>query len=221
MHKTGLHFWKEKTKKAKAFLCSFCWLLTAGEKCGNQEGCRGSLYSPLAGCQSPAHNKPPSARVTRAHTPRKHTHAVHASHTFLPTVPSNLLSPNYSRLEPMLLSLILSVRGLWGNSDISVWCLAYVSRALPGPIKLIFNVCPTLDGQSQGWHRSRGDINGVWWRPRHALGCSLWDLCYGRTSVTLQLKHLQWTSPAAQIRDKNTSDWSDCWQGVVLGLKSI
>lgn len=146
---------------------------------------------------------------TRAHTPQTRARSSHQPH-FLRTVPGNLLSPNYSRLEPMLLSLILSVRGLWGNSDISVWCLAYVSRALPGPIKLIFNVCPTLDGQSQGWHSSRGDINGVWWRPRRALGCSLWDLRYGRTSVTLQLKHLQWTSPAAQIRDKNTSDWSDC-----------
>lgn len=78
----------------------------------------------------------------------KYTH----THKSMQAVSCHLLSPNYSRLEPMLLSLILSVRVLWGNSDISVWCLPYVSRAQPGPIKLIFNVCPTLDGPSQGWH---------------------------------------------------------------------
>lgn len=59
-------------------------------------------------------DKPPSGRVTD-----RHTHA-RAQCTNTLAVPWNLLSPNYSRLEPMLLSLILSVRGLWGNSDIFI-----------------------------------------------------------------------------------------------------
>lgn len=91
---------------------------------------------------------------------------------FLHTVPANLLSPNYSRLEPALLSLILSVWGTQGETvtyPSDAWRM--LAAALPGPIKLIFNVRPTLDGQSQGWHRSRGDTDGVWRRPRHAPGC--------------------------------------------------
>lgn len=149
------------------------------------------------------------------HDMHTHTHpqtctdvlCVHA--TLMHTAPCNLLSPNYSRLEPMLLSLILSARGLWGNSDISVWCLAYVSRALPGPIKLIFNVCPTLDGPSQGWHSSRGDVIGVWRRPHCALGCSQLDLWESITDVLPShnwLKHLQWTKPATQYRDRPSTN---------------
>lgn len=132
------------------FCASFC-LLFSGRK-----NCRFSLQSHrwLSVCS----DKPPSARLTDTHTHKHRRTSMHA-------VPCSLLSPNYSRLEPMLLSLILSVRGLWGNSDISVWCLAYVSRALLGPIKLIFNVCPTLDGPSQGWHSSRWDMISVWLRP--------------------------------------------------------
>lgn len=148
----------EDDKNWKAFPCLFCWLFTVGKNCRNQKGCWCFLFSPLASCQS----APTSLhqREWHAHT---HTHANKCVHTILAhTVPCNLLSPNYNRLEPMLLSLILSARGLWGNSDISVWCLPYVSRALPGPIKSIFNVCPTLNRPSQGWHSSRGDMIGVW-----------------------------------------------------------
>lgn len=78
--------------------------------------------------------------------------------TLMHALPSHLLSPNYSRLEPVLLSLILSVRGLWGGCDISVWCPPYVSGVLPGPIKLIFNVHPSLDGPVQGWHSCWRDM---------------------------------------------------------------
>lgn len=142
----------EKKEKKKRFSAFFCWLFTGRRNCRNQKRCWGLL--------SVCSDKPPSARMTHAHTLANICTHVRMLHFH--AVPRNLLSPNYSRLEPMLLSLILSVQGLWGNSDISVWCLPYVSRALPGPIKLIFNVCPTLDGPSQGWHSSRGDMIGVW-----------------------------------------------------------
>ena len=99
--------------------------------------------------------------------------------------------------------------GLWGNSDISIWCEPYVSRTLLGPIKLIFNVCPTLDGPSQGWHSSRGDMISVWLHPRCALACSQSDLWESITDVLPShnwLKHLQWTEPATQYRDGPTSN---------------
>lgn len=154
----------EDDKTKKGISLHFSSLFTGRENCRNQQSCWGFLRSLLASCQS---------ALTSLHQWEWHTHTqthIHKlTHTCKRTiftckhaVPCNLLSPNYSRLEPMLLSLILSVRGLWGNSDISVWCLPYVSRALPGPIKLIFNVRPTLDGPSQGWHSSRGDMIGVW-----------------------------------------------------------
>lgn len=151
----------ENPEQKRHFSAFFCWLFSGRKNCGNQKGYWGfSLQSP--GWLSVFPDKPPSARMTRTHT-HKHVHTHTRMHaTLMHAVPCNLLSPNYSRLEPMLLSLILSVRGLWGNSDISVWCLPYVSRALPGPIKLIFNVCPTLDGPSQGWRSSRGDMISVW-----------------------------------------------------------
>lgn len=114
----------------------------------------GFLSSPPLGCQS---------SLTILHQRKWHVHTPTNTYTNAnSTLMHNLLSPNYSRLEPMLLSLILSVWGLLGNSDISVWCLPYVGRTLLGPIKLIFNVCPTLDGPSQGWRSSRGDMICVW-----------------------------------------------------------
>lgn len=144
----------ERKKNEKVFLCIFCWLFSGRKNCGNQKRFWGFLSSPLAGCQSALTSL--HQREWHAHTPTNAcAHSCMLYHAIS-------LSRNYSRLEPMLLSLILSVRGLWGNGDISVWCLPYVSMALPGPIKLIFNVCPTLDGPSQGWHSSRGDMIGVW-----------------------------------------------------------
>ncbi len=145
-------------KSKKTYLCISAGCSLAGRTVKTKRMLRFSLQSPhrLSVCG----DKPPSARMTCTHTPSNT--CTQATLTCMHAVPCNLLSPNYSRLEPMLLSLILSVRGLWGNSDISVWCLPYVSRALPGPINLIFNVCPTLDGPSQGWHSSRGDMIGVW-----------------------------------------------------------
>ena len=145
----------------------------------------------------------PSSGMMR-HT-RTHMHI-----TFNRAVPCSLLSPYYSRLEPMLLSLILSVQELWGNSDISVWCLPYVSGALPGPIKLIFNVCPTLDRPSQGWHSSRGDIITrlvvpslcIWLFPVRPLGEHHWCSAISRLAATpavsrafsSHLRHQQLTS---------------------------
>lgn len=132
------------SEKKKKFLCLFCWLFSGKKNCRNQI-LRFFLQVPWLAV-SLIWQASISESDTYAHpqTRARYTYSMHA-------VPCNLLSPNYSRLEPMLLSLILSVQGLWGNSDISVWCLPYVSRALLGPIKLIFNVCPTLDGPSQGW----------------------------------------------------------------------
>lgn len=188
------------------FCASFC-LLFSGRK-----NCRFSLQSHrwLSVCS----DKPLSARLTDTHTHKHRRTSMHA-------VPCNLLSPNYSRLEPMLLSLILSVRGLWGNSDISVWCLAYVSRALLGPIKLIFNVCPTLDGPSQGWHSSRWDMISVWLRPHCALGCSQLDLWVSISDVLPShywLKHLQGTKPPSQYRNKPDTNIKFNWKGADKGV---
>lgn len=143
----------DEKRNTKGISLPFSRLFGVGKNCRHQKGCWAFLSSASASCQW-------ALTSFRQRERRIHTNA--RGHTRMQTVPCNLLSPNYSRLEPMLLSLILSVRALWGNSDISVWCLPYVTRALPGPIKLIFNVCPTLDGPSQGWHSSRGDMIGIW-----------------------------------------------------------
>lgn len=210
MHKTGCTL-EGRWRKRKGISLPF--LLTVH--------CRGELrkpkrdaelFSPVPSlsCQFAPTSLHQQAWHAHTHThPQTCTHVLCVHATLMHTAPCNLLSPNYSRLEPMLLSLILSARGLWGNSDISVWCLAYVSRALPGPIKLIFNVCPTLDGPSQGWHSSRGDVIGVWRRPHCALGCSQLDLWESITDVLPShnwLKHLQWTKPATQYRDRPSTN---------------
>lgn len=141
-------------------------------------------------------DEPPSARTTCSRPQTQRVSRLHAA-------PCHLLSPNYSRLEPVLLSLILSVWGLWRNSDISVWCLPYVSRALPGPIKLIFNVRPTQMGSAKAGTAAEE----TWLAFVSALTLHSVVPCQtcGRAwcSVVPQLiEHLQQTETSPPSRDK-------------------
>lgn len=118
-----LSFEREREEISLFSASSHCRVREVSEAEGDAEV---PLGGPLAACQSHS-NKPPSEGVTHAHP---QTCAGELALLFffdflflffLHTVPANLLSPNYSRLEPALLSLILSVRGAQGgNSDISV-----------------------------------------------------------------------------------------------------